>query len=946
MRWQDLTVVFRLSLAQAYRSPGRIILAALSTAAAACVVVWVVSGYDSLVDQSRGFSDKYLGRYELLAVPCLPPVSTEFKARPAPALSADVVDELRQDPAVTTVDAVYQTRVRISKYDPAGKPPARLPGDAQPMLVGTNAAEPPYALREGDWIYGRQSDRMEAAISLGAAKLFGIKVGDEVVVSGSRDDTGNRVTIIGIVDQLKSLPPLNMQAGMPSMRLSVLARGPADSALYVRTSLAQKLTGKPAQITYAGVVLQRGIKADEFCDVWAERFAQDNRAEIQSIKEIRTELEKSSTAQGIRIQAYSATGISLLAALFIIFTTLSMGVDERVRQFAMLRAIVLTKRQVAGLVVIEGALLGLVGWGVGLLAGWGLLAAITVVRPNLFPGGASLGPWCVVLSGSCAVGGALVASILPAWKATNVHPLDAMAPQNRVKPVRLPLFVVLTGLALIAVNPILVFYVPMPDAMRYGISAAAGCTTMAIGFVLLAPATIVWAEKFLGPVVAWLAMLNPRLLATQLTANLWRTTGTTVALTLGLGLFAAMQIWGYSMLAPFVPGRWTPDVLVTIAPSGLPEAQIDAVCHIAGVVPEQCLPLAFEQPKFAEDVTGAKQRLSVTRQDNCVIAGIDPQKAFGRERPMFDLRYVQGTRAEAVEKLRRGRYCLVPDHFQRESGLGIGAKIVLIPPESPQSTVEYEIAGVVAMDGWHLISKGGLRTRNARSAAMIFAPYDFVRQDFGIRHVSAFWMNLRPEANPDDIKAALQMMANSNMSLSRPETTGDAQSKDGRKPNYTASVNLQVIEDLRKITRQRADDIIWGLSQLPLVTLAVAAFGVMNAVLSSLRARRWEMGVLRAVGISRLGLLRLVLAEALLIGIAACLLSLAFGILAGYCGTEVSRYVNIHGGAITPLVVPWSKLLPGFGITLTLCLLAAAWPAIAIARTEPLQLLQSGRATM
>ena len=78
----------------------------------------------------------------------------------------------------------------------------------------------------------------------------------------------------------------------------------------------------------------------------------------------------------------------------------------------------------------------------------------------------------------------------------------------------------------------------------------------------------------------------------------------------------------------------------------------------------------------------------------------------------------------------------------------------------------------------------------------------------------------------------------------------------------------------------------------------------------------------------------------------ACLLSFGFGVMAGYCGTGVTRYMNIRGGMVTPLMVPWTKLLLGFGITMGLCVLAALWPATSTGRAEPLRLLQAGRASM
>ena len=48
------------------------------------------------------------------------------------------------------------------------------------------------------------------------------------------------------------------------------------------------------------------------------------------------------------------------------------------------------------------------------------------------------------------------------------------------------------------------------------------------------------------------------------------------------------------------------------------------------------------------------------------------------------------------------------------------------------------------------------------------------------------------------------------------------------------------------------------------------------------------------------------------------MLSLGFGVMAGYCGTGITRYINIHGGQITPLIIPWAKLTIGFGATLGL----------------------------
>ena len=65
----ELRVVGKLVVAQARQRPGRVLLTSLSTIAAACVVVWVVSGYDALVGQFGGMGEEYVGRYEMLLLP-------------------------------------------------------------------------------------------------------------------------------------------------------------------------------------------------------------------------------------------------------------------------------------------------------------------------------------------------------------------------------------------------------------------------------------------------------------------------------------------------------------------------------------------------------------------------------------------------------------------------------------------------------------------------------------------------------------------------------------------------------------------------------------------------------------------------------------------------------------------------------------------------------------
>lgn len=1027
-----MKVAWKLAWSYAIGHPTRMMLTSLAMIASACVVVWVVSSYDAMVSQFDDQAEEYLGRYDCFVVPEDPDNAV---------ISAELIASLRQSPEVAEVAPVSQTKIRIvnhnampnmevkggpgksgkgrgpqkppgerargggsktakksdaDKKPSASKPPARRGGKGKkgffgmfgsPSLVGTDAEKPPYPMIEGDWIDPSKPNLREVVISKNAAERYSAKPGDEIlVIHGMKE---YRVKVVGIIEQAPGVMGRRMpRPGDKDKSPIGMQAAPASSALYVTPALADKFTRGKAVVNLVNVKLTPEAKADtdKFLKDWDKQIVQvEPRASILGAEDIRSSMEEGFSAARAKRQAWAATGLSLLAALFIIFTTLSMGVTERIRQFAVIRAVGLTRGQVAMVIAIEGVILALIGWGGGLLAGWGLLILASRSQPTLFTSGATLGTWCILLTGASALGGALAASILPAWQATHVEPLEAMSPRRSSRPSTIwATLLGIVGLVLIAVNPVLVFVAAIPDAKRYAIYEAIGCTSMAIGFLLLAPAAILLVEAAIGPWIARLLGIEPRLLRSQLGSNLWRTLGTTVALCVGLGLFVAMQVWGYSMLQPFTPGRWVPDALVAIQVGGFPDSEIEAVRNIPGVVPEKCIPLAVEQPKLADDITGSRERISVTRQGNVIMIGLDPDVAFGGDDPLIKADFTDGNAKDAVAKLKQGGWCIVPNHFLAATGLKIGDSFTTIPPETPNHRVTYKIAGAVALPGWHWMTKfSGLRRREGRSAAIVFADYKDVRRDFNLTKTNFFWMDVDEEygakhinealeaekaklANQDGVQAtgpqamalnvdakqaavakigeALRQIAKRNMGEKQP-VNGQGTWAFGAQM-FGDSVRISTPDQVRQRISRRAAGMIWAMCQLPLITLLVTSLGVVNTVMASVRARRWEFGVLRSVGVTRSGLFRMILAEGLLIGLITCLLSLGFGVMAGWCGTGISQHVSFFGGMETPLVIPWARLSLGFGMALGLCLLAALWPAVLTGRTEPLKLLQAGRAAM
>ncbi|QDT49004.1 Macrolide export ATP-binding/permease protein MacB [Symmachiella dynata] len=356
---------------------------------------------------------------------------------------------------------------------------------------------------------------------------------------------------------------------------------------------------------------------------------------------------------------------------------------------------------------------------------------------------------------------------------------------------------------------------------------------------------------------------------------------------------------------------------------------------LIGVNPEQCLPIVVEQPRLLQDLTESAERASVTRQDNIVIVGIDPERGFGTDHPLFQLDWVAGSPEEAVKQMRQSRACIVPDHFLTETGLQVGDGFDLVPPDRPEKPVRYTIAGAVRLPGWHWQTKlTGFRSRTHRAAALAFANYDLVAEDFDFPVATHVWLNYaNSQADPDKIAAAAQTIYDDSSQRNPSQMSGN-----GEEP----TVRIMPVEAIRDKTRTNAAGWIWAISQLPILATAIAAIGVLNVILASVRSRQWELGVLRSIGISQSEIIRAILAEGLLIGIVASLLSLGFGIMAGWCGCGIAQYVSFFGGLHPALQVPWLAIGVGLLFVCGLSVLAALWPALAIGRLRPLMLLERG----
>ena len=798
-----------------------------------------------------------------------------------------------------------------------------------PMGMGatfqaTTAREAPYELSDGRWFSAKKENGSyprEAVMTTRGNKKYRAKVGDSILLMDKSSligaTTEYQLKVVGIVEDEET------------------------DGFYISRSLAEEISTNANVATSALFIKLRG-NADEFRNRLAKKIeAEVPDAEIITEEELTAQKAAAfKESQSFKYQAASGTLLAALAALLIVFTALNMSVDEQKRLIAFYRVAGLTRSQVGASVLIEALLLAAPGWLAGLASGWGLVLICSGKTTGL-------NFQTIGFSFICTFIGAVLAALYPIFQSARVKPLDAInQPEKhfiigaaRRRQTKRFLLAAIGGLACTCADLYLVYNLPGDASAKAALHSGLGVLLLAVGVVGCLPIVIRVAEAILLPILAWFFRFDRLMLGHEFSGNASRVLAVAVALSVGGGLFVTMQIWGYSMLDPFLPGRRAPDAFAAFLPNGLRPEIIEDVKNLPMVDSSSFLPVAVEQAAFAEGSVPEDARKS--QFANVVFFGVDVAKAFEGQTPFVGVRFRQGDPAQAWQAMKAGRGVVVTDSLSVDYKLNYGDVLKVIHPREPDKTLEYPIVGVVSFPGWQWLSKtGGVRRNFGRSGGIAFAREGIVANDFQIERRSYFWFNSKDGKPLDyqETELACDFLARKNLRLDLADEKNQDHSNDASR---TAYVKLSTRESLTTSISRRADSVIWGLSKTPLTTLIVASIAVVGAIANSVRARRWQYGVMRAVGVTRWALIRAILAEAILIGLVASFASFAFGFLAAQGALKLGQ--SMFGTVDPPLILPIKGLLIGLSVTVSLCLIAALYPAIKTGRAEPLKLLQSGR---
>ena len=882
-------VIPKLAFSNLLASRVRAALTVAAIALSVSLVVAVTSGYASLESAAYKFFNQYLGSTDATITP------QNYGSAVPESLTAAVRRDSRVRQAVGRLET--DNRLLVEKQDELE--PSRMAevsGISRPDDTQVNNMN----IEAGGWFNSDDGDVV--VIDQAVADLLHVKVGGQIELPGIGDKR-LKLTVVGIVH-----------------KPDVMAR--ARPSLYLPLHTLQRFKGFVGQINRISIEFRAGTNPEQFKRDWAPRLEKIDPGLRMKLAGERQQI-LGDNLQALHLVSYMGGLVSMVAAMFIVFSALSMGVTERQRTLAMLRAVGAFRRQVAALVVFEGILLAGLGVAIGVPLGWAWISLLAWWFNRLFYAGAVLSWGGAAFGAGGSFLAAIAASLLPAWSAARVKPMEAMAPLSAPTTHRPPFGWAAAGLLLISIDPILMFgpvqwvagrlFATSPhDAVRLikliG-HFALGLPALMIGFFLLSPLFVWTGERVLAPLVARLLGLKYALLRQQFSSGLWRAAGTCTALMVGLAVLIVLQTEGRTALSGWKLPNKFPDIFI-VDWTGISLADAAKLQEVHGIRSGRVMPIAIVSPGLPPGFLSMAGLMVMP--DRTMFIGIDPNIGF----ELMELDFREGNVRDAERLLKLGHHVLVTTEFQQLKGLGLGGKL---PLKTNHGVVEYTIAGVVWSPGIDVIVSAfdmG-RQMDQRTAASVFGTIEDAQRDFGVQKFNLFAADLDYGVQKENVLKAVQK----------------ALKLQGMAAGDVRQIKYNIEQTFYRL--------LLLVSTVAFAAMAVASLGVTNTIMASIRSRRWQFGILRSIGVTRGQLLRLVLAEALLLGLIGCALGVPAGMEMGVNAEALQVAIT---GYKPPLHFPWHYVLLGSGIVVGISLLASLWPAILVARSEPLELLQAGRA--
>lgn len=651
-------------------------------------------------------------------------------------------------------------------------------------------------------------------------------------------------------------------------------------ALFDRAT-AQRLFATPGH--YTGIDLSAGPGTDEAelsRRVTALLPADRAEATSGSAQAARQATNVDLQTRGYRKLPMVFAGVALFIGSFLVVNTFTMLISRRTREIALLRAVGASRRQVVRSVLWEALLVGLAASAAGFVLGLGIASVLPDILGTdsdpLPRGPLVIGPRSVAAALAVGVGVTVLAAWLPSRRAAKVAPVEAMRSAGQPPSATRAGVRAVAGLPLLALGAgLLISLTGAEDASEANLnSAMLGCAVLVVAMIVLAPALATPVIRLTGRLTRRFGITG-RLAQRNALRDPRRTAATASALMISTMLVAGLAVLGNSTSQALdrqaAAGLGADYVIGTRTPTlALDPAAVRRVADTPGV--RTATAVADSVVTIGGSVRG--------------ISGVDPATV----RDVMKLDLTGGSLAD----LGPGRIA-VSSTIAREHGIRAGGRI--------DASMGYG--------------------RDVRTYTVVAVYRD--------NPIADDVLGARTEVSKHGFKpGSVQRI------LVRTDNGAVSRATEHRLRTAVGNNPLLTVQDREAFVREAAGtmgDLLTLMYGLLAIGVVIASLGIVNTLAMSVAERTREIGVLRAIGMDRAGIRRMIRLESVTVA--------AFGTLLGLAGGLFSAWAvgSLANGAMArySLAPPWGTLLLVCLLSLAIGVVAAALPARRAAALSPLE---------
>ncbi|HYI75624.1 MAG TPA: FtsX-like permease family protein [Gaiellaceae bacterium] len=841
-------------------------LRAVLTAIAIVLGVAMISGTYILTDTIDSafktlFTQSYAGTDAVVTGKGLE-ISIDGEAPPSPPVAESLLETVRgvEGVALATGTILDERNTKILNKEgeatsSEGAPTFGFGLDTSPALSQFN----PLNVLEGRW--PAASD--EVVIDVGTADDDGYAVGDTVEITTLQPKRAFKLVGVARYGSIDSL-------------------GNASFAVFTIPA-AQELLDREGQYDAISVAADEGLSEDELVTAIAPALPES--AEVVSATAEAEEAvdEVSEFTAFFRYFLLAFAGIALFVGAFVIFNTFSITVAQRTREFATLRTLGATRRQVLGSVILESLVIGflasLIGLGLGVLLAEGIEGLFRALGVELPTAERVFALRTVIVALVVGVGITLVAGIFPAIRATRVPPIaavreGAVLPKSRFAPFVPWIAGLVTVLALVMLARAM-FMDELGTADRL-LSIAAGVLLLFLGVAMLSSHVVGPIARFVGFPARSAGGVAGRLASRNAVRSPARTAATAAALMIGIALVSFIATLTNGMKASnreAIEEQIAADYVVT---------SLDGYTPFVAAAGD-----ALAESSVPEVVTSVRSEAGLVDGVTTEVGGLEPETIA--DAYIFDWR--DGDDSVLAKLGDNG--ALVSSNYAEDHDVSVGDVLTL--RSAADRTAEITVVGTFRPPPFYPL----IESVNV-SSELFDELYDRPRNRWT-------WANVPGEPNEENRAGLEQAIAGF------PDT------------------QLETREEW--IDREDADfnEFISFLYVMLTLAVFVSIFGMINTLVLSVYERTREIGMLRAIGMTRRQVRRMIRQESIITALIGAAIGLPLGI---FLAALVNRALSEYDVRFS---IPWVQLIVLTIVAIVIGILAAIMPARRAAKLDPLR---------